>query len=112
LLVEGAFDVAKCVEAGLKNVVATFGTRLSDPQADKLAELSSSRVVVFYDRDKAGQKASVDAIAKLQDLGIQATAFDWQQQFGKAQKLIPDAIQDPCDFSAEQLFWLRGKGVI
>jgi len=112
LLVEGAFDVAKCVEAGLKNVVATFGTRLSDPQADKLSDLSSSRVLVLYDRDKAGQKGCTDAIVKLQELGIQASAFDWQQQFGKAQRLIPDAIQDPCDFSVEQLRWLRGQGML
>jgi len=116
VVVEGAFDVAKCVEAGIKNVVATFGARLSDIQADilkdTLACLSAKRVIVFYDRDKAGQKATLEAIAKLQELGIQATAFDWQQQFGTAQRPISNTIQDPCDFSVEQLFWLRQKGVV
>jgi len=115
LLVEGAFDVAKCVEAGIKNVVATFGARLSDAQAAKLADLSSERVLVFYDRDQAGQKASVDALAKLQDLGINASAFDWEQQFESSKqkhKSISDDIQDPCDFSVQQLLWLRDQDLI
>lgn len=116
VLVEGAFDVAKCVEAGVKNVVASFGARLSAEQAtklqDALRQLNASDVHVFYDRDAAGQKASADAIARLQDLGVTATAFDWQHQYGQSKKSIPDTIQDPCDFSTAQLAWLCGQGLV
>ena len=76
VLVEGAFDVAKCVEAGIKNVVASFGARLSEAQAEKLkgtlAQLNAKEVHVFYDRDTAGQKAMTDAVQRLQDLGVAA----------------------------------------
>ncbi|MBL4692867.1 MAG: toprim domain-containing protein [Magnetovibrio sp.] len=115
ILVEGAFDVAKCVEAGLKNVVATFGARLSDPQAAKLKEHANAKLLVFYDRYTAGQKASVDAIAKLKELNIQTSAFDWGQQFNSRKqkhKAIAEGIQHPCDFSVAQLRWLRGQGIL
>jgi len=116
VLVEGAFDVAKCVEAGIKNVVASFGARLSAEQAAKLQEtlrqLNATGIHVFYDRDSAGHKASMDAVAHLQGLSIQVTAFDWQHQYGQLKKAIPDDIQDPCDFSVAQLRWLRGQGVL
>jgi len=116
VLVEGAFDVAKCVEAGIKNVVATFGARLSESQAAKLQgtlkQLGATQLHIFYDRDSAGQKASTDATARLQGLGITASAFDWQQQYGQSKKSIPEDIQDPCDFSAAQLSWLRGQGMV
>ena len=116
VLVEGAFDVAKCVEAGIKNVVASFGARLSVEQAtkiqDALRQLNATDVHVFYDRDAAGQKASADAIALLNELGVTATAFDWQHQYGQARKSIPDTIADPCDFSVAQLSWLRGQGMV
>ncbi len=119
LLVEGAFDVAKCVEAGIVNVVASFGARLSDRQAEKLRDtltrLSAPHVRVFYDRDQAGQSATTEAIVRLQHLGVTATTFDWQQHFqsaGRSRIPISETIQDPCDFSVEQLCWLREKGLV
>jgi hypothetical protein len=119
LLVEGAFDVAKCVEAGIKNVVATFGARLSARQAEKLketlAQLSTSRVVIFYDRDEAGSQATREALGLLGGLGVAAQAFDWSQQFqsvGRQSVPIPETIQDPCDFSAAQLRWLRERQIV
>lgn len=116
VLVEGAFDVAKCVEAGIKNVVATFGARLSDVQAEKLrgtlSQLNAKEVRVFYDRDTVGKKAATNTVKRLQDLGVTATTFDWQHQYGPSQKSIPDTIQDPCDFNAAQLRWLRNKRVL
>jgi len=119
VLVKGAFDVAKCVEAGIKNVVASFGARLSDVQAetlrDTLAQLNAKEARIFYDRDTAGQTAATDAIALLDELGVPATAFDWTQKFtanGQDAKPIPESIQDPCDFSAAQLKWLRGQGLV
>ncbi len=115
LLVEGAFDVAKCIEAGIRNVVASFGARLSERQAKKLCENPASCVLVFYDRDQAGQAATTEAIARLQNLGVQATAFDWRQHFKSVERSnvpIPETIQDPCDFSVAQLRWLRGQGMV
>lgn len=113
VLVEGAFDVAKCVEAGIKNVVGSFGARLSAEQAVKLKDILSraggSRIVVFYDRDKAGQKACADAMELFGEYGIEATAFDWSQSWNG--KTIPEDIQDPCDLGVEQLVWLKRQWI-
>ena len=119
LLVEGAFDVAKCVEAGIRNVVATFGAHLSDTQAallrNALDQLGAREVRLFYDRDRAGLTASEDETGRLSALGVATTAFDWEQQFTDKEgqtKPIPATIQDPCDFSAAQLRWLRARKVL
>ncbi|GAB6044106.1 toprim domain-containing protein [Endothiovibrio diazotrophicus] len=119
LLVEGAFDVAKCVEAGILNVVATFGAHLCAAQADTLRDvldrLRVGAVRLFYDRDRAGCIAGEEAVARLEELGIATTAFDWEQSFtdreGKP-RTIPATIQDPCDLSAAQLRWLRARKVL
>lgn len=119
LLVEGAFDVARCIEAGIRNVVGTFGAHLSEEQAAKLvaalSRLSATEVLVFYDRDQAGAKAEIEALALLNEQGVPAQAFDWEQNFlnGEGKKKgIPEAIQDPCDFSVDQLRWLKARGFI
>ena len=119
VVVEGAFDVAKCVEAGIKNVVATFGARLSEEQADVLKDtlacLSAKDAIIFYDRDDAGKKASTDAVKILTARGLTASAFDWEQNFGngeQAHKPIPEAIKDPCDCTIGQLSWLRRQGLV
>ena len=116
LLVEGAFDVAKCIEAGIKNVVATFGAYLSEEQAEKLrdalARLGASTVQIFYDRNAAGQHATAEALALLRGQSIEATTFDWNQQFGRRNIPISETIQDPSDFSVEQLKWLREQGLV
>jgi hypothetical protein len=119
VVVEGAFDVAKCVEAGIKNVVASFGARVSKEQAvklgDALTRLSASRVIIFYDRDKAGRRASGDALKLFSAHGTHASAFDWEQNFassGQTPKSIPETIQDPCDFTVTQLRWLRERGIV
>ncbi|WP_413207873.1 toprim domain-containing protein [Rhodospirillum sp. A1_3_36] len=119
LVVEGTFDVAKCVEAGLRNVVATFGARLHEPQARKLAEalsrLSASRAIVFYDRDKAGRATNADALEMLSAYGVEAEVFDWEREFtgGDARSVsISKSIMDPCDLAPRQLAWLRARGLL
>lgn len=119
LVVEGAFDVAKCVEAGIRNVVATFGARLHAAQARRLRQtlpaLSAARILVFYDRDAAGRKAATEALALLTEHGLQAAAFDWDQDFAGRDRRpvpIPEAIRDPCDFSLRQLRWMRQRGIV
>src|SRR5207237_5762282 len=66
IVVEGCFDVAKLVEAGIYNVVATFGAHISDDQARKiklLAErLGVKETVVWYDKDKAGREGTLKAL--------------------------------------------------
>lgn len=119
LLTEGLFDVAKAVEAGLRNVVGSFGASLSKMQALKLKEMADRfgirRVVIAYDRDEAGAIGSSKAQALLQDLGLEADPFDWSAPLGRNKSglvTIPEPITDLCEFNCDQISWLRDHGRI
>ncbi|MEI7811601.1 MAG: DNA primase [Ignavibacteria bacterium] len=61
ILVEGYLDLISLYQAGIKNVVASCGTALTDEQAQMLARYTKN-IVVFYDADPAGVKASLRSI--------------------------------------------------
>ena len=118
ILVEGCFDVAKCVEAGVKNVVASFGTSVSQAQIDKLhmlkEVLGAKGTLVWFDRDKAGsemQQALVDALNADQ---LPTRGFDWGQRFRsdvRGDVVIPEGIAQQCleRFSPQTLSWFASK---
>jgi DNA primase len=58
ILVEGYFDVAQLVQAGITPVVASCGTALT-PQQAQLLRRFTSKVVLSFDPDAAGQGAAV-----------------------------------------------------
>ena len=60
LLVEGYFDVARLVLAGIESVVAPLGTALTEEQAAMIAR-QTKNVFLLYDSDAAGQKATFRA---------------------------------------------------
>lgn len=55
IIVEGPMDVCNMWEKGFKNVVGTFTSSVSKIQAEKLGK-NFDNFVVFYDKDKAGEK--------------------------------------------------------
>jgi DNA primase len=57
ILVEGQMDLLMCHQNGYVNTVATSGTSLTDRHLDKLKKISDNLLLV-YDADKAGQKAT------------------------------------------------------
>jgi len=61
ILVEGNLDLLSVWQAGVKNVIASLGTSLTDSQASLLSRYAKN-VVVFYDSDDAGLKATRRAI--------------------------------------------------
>ena len=58
VLVEGYFDFAQPWQAGVKQVVATCGTALTQAQAQTIRRFAS-RIVLSFDPDTAGQNAAV-----------------------------------------------------
>jgi DNA primase len=58
VLVEGYFDFAQLVQAGIAPVVASCGTALT-PQQSQLLRRFTSKVVLSFDPDAAGQGAAV-----------------------------------------------------
>ena len=61
IMVEGYMDVISLYQAGIKNVVASMGTSLTKEQA-KLLRRYTDKVIVSYDGDGAGQKATVRSL--------------------------------------------------
>ena len=57
IVVEGYFDVLRAVEAGIEHVVAPLGTALTSDQA-ALLKRYTSEVILLYDNDPAGLRAS------------------------------------------------------
>lgn len=64
ILVEGYIDLISLFQGGVKNVVASLGTALTEEQVQMLSRYTKN-IVVFYDADPAGIKASLRSIELL-----------------------------------------------
>lgn len=71
ILCEGYMDVISLNQAGFDNAVATLGTAITPEQA-RLMRQYCEQVVISYDSDVAGQKATMKAINLLSDAGVDA----------------------------------------
>ena len=68
-LVEGYMDVIAMHQAGIENVVASSGTSLTIDQIKSIHRFTRN-IIVLYDGDEAGQKASNRAIPLLLEEGM------------------------------------------
>ena len=85
IVVEGYLDLAALVQAGFDNAVASLGTALTPGQAQLLARYAN-RILVSYDGDSAGAKATVRSLDLLLGRGFEVHVVD-----------LPDKL-DPDDF--------------
>jgi DNA primase len=85
LLVEGYFDLMRCFDAGIENVVATCGTALTPEQAN-LIHRYVPEVVIVYDADAAGIRAALRGVGLLTNAGLTVRAM-----------AVPDE-KDPDDY--------------
>lgn len=69
IIVEGHMDVISLVAGGFENVVASMGTSLTKDQA-RILKRYSENVLISYDGDFAGQKASIRGLEILKDEGL------------------------------------------
>lgn len=69
ILCEGYMDVIALNQAGFTNAVATLGTALTNEQA-VLMKRYADEVIICYDADGAGQKATARAIEILRNAGL------------------------------------------
>lgn len=69
ILCEGYMDVIAVNQAGFPNAVATLGTALTQEQA-LLMKRYADEVIICYDSDEAGQKATARAITFLRNAGL------------------------------------------
>lgn len=85
ILCEGYMDVISLNQAGFTNAVATLGTALTSDQAS-LMKRYCKEVILCYDADGAGQKATARAINILRGVGLPVRVIS-----------IPDG-KDPDEF--------------
>ncbi|MEW6508918.1 MAG: DNA primase [Bacteroidota bacterium] len=64
ILVEGYMDLISLYQAGVKNVVASSGTSLTEEQVQLLSRFTRN-IIILFDADPAGQKASLRSIETL-----------------------------------------------
>lgn len=69
ILCEGYMDVIALHSAGVENAVATLGTALTSEQARMLTKYTK-KVILLYDSDDAGQRATDRAIQILNEVGL------------------------------------------
>ncbi len=85
VLVEGYFDLLRCFDVGIENVLAPCGTALTTEQA-KLIRRYAQEVVIVFDGDAAGVRAALRSIGILAAEGLAVRAL-----------VLPDG-QDPDDY--------------
>ena len=74
IVCEGNFDCISLHQAGLANATAPFGTAFTSEQASLRARYAP-RIELLFDSDEAGQKATVKAIAMVQEKGIEVSVL-------------------------------------
>ena len=77
--------------------------------------LQFPKVLLFLDRDKAGQQAVGKINQQLDRHKLAVTVFDWHQKVslnGQSPESIPASIQDPADMTVTLLHALRRQGII
>ncbi len=77
LLAEGYMDVISLHQAGFDTALASLGTAITDEQA-RLVANHAEEVVICYDADEAGQKATAKAIEKFSytDVKVRVLHFE------------------------------------
>lgn len=115
ILAEGYMDVIAVNQAGFENVVATLGTALTSEQA-RLIKTYASEVIIAYDSDEAGRKATDRATALLDEAGVTAKVLNFKgakdpdeyiKKFGVQRfKLLLDGANNVIDY---QLSAIRAK---
>lgn len=111
ILAEGYMDVIAINQAGFSNVVATLGTAITADQA-RLISRYASEVIIAYDSDGAGQKATKKAIAHFNDVGLSARILhienakdpdEYIKKFGSDRfRLLLEKSGDAIAFQMEQ----------
>lgn len=102
ILVEGHMDVISLFQAGIKNVVASMGTALTQEQCKEIKRFADV-IYVSYDGDSAGQAATLKGLSLLKNEGLEVRVVqlknnmdpdDYVKKYGKEGylKLIDEAL--------------------
>jgi DNA primase len=105
LVVEGYMDYVSLASHGVENAVAPLGTAMTEEQAELLSKYAP-RVVLLYDSDKAGLKATFRAGDELLRAGVEvlvATLPDGEDPDSLVRAEGPDALRRYLDDAVDVL---------
>ncbi len=128
VIMEGYIDVVTAHQYGVTNAVASLGTALTAEQA-KLLKRYTTNVLLAYDGDSAGEKASLRGLDILREQGMRVRVlslpdgcdpddFLRQKGFDGWQKLVADEAYDILEYLLRQAMKkydassASGKGLI
>ncbi len=110
-LVEGYTDVISLYQRGIKNVVASSGTSLTEDQI-RLIKRFTQNVTVLFDGDQAGIKASLRGIDMILegDLNVKAVIFpEGEDPDSYSRKLSPSAFANYLETEASDFITFKAK---
>lgn len=84
ILFEGYMDVIAAYQSGIKNVVATLGTALTEHQA-KLLKRYVDTIIICYDADDAGLHASYQAANLFRRIGCEVKIAEVKNEMDPAE---------------------------
>ncbi len=112
ILCEGNLDVVSLSQAGFQGAVAPLGTAFTPEQARQIAKYAKT-VVVAFDNDSAGLKATGKAIRYLEENGVPVRVLEMQgakdpdefiKTFGRERfALLLKGSKTPVDFELDKL---------
>jgi len=117
ILVEGYMDLISLYQAGVKNVVASSGTALTEEQVQLLSRYTRN-IIVMFDSDNAGQNAALKSIETLlkQDFEVKILSLpegedpdSYVNQYGKTQFI--ENLEKAQDFLTYQTSSFKDQGM-
>ncbi len=112
ILAEGYMDVISMHQAGFNNAVATLGTALTSQQAKLIGDYAK-KVIISYDSDEAGQKATRRAVEifNKEDLTVQILQIsgakdpdEYIKKYGAQRfEMLLEGANNAIDFSLAKL---------
>jgi DNA primase len=115
IIVEGYLDVIGCHQAGIRNVVAPLGTALTEEQVKLLAR-HCSEIILLFDADSAGIKASIRSLDVVRDLNVivkvaslpEDDPFDYVQKRGIREFMaVIDSALAPADYKIQRVMAIQ-----
>lgn len=91
IVVEGIFDCVRLWDSGLKNCCTPIGTFFTDTHEKELFKAGVTKLILGFDNDEAGRKATKKIIKKL------------AHKFDLSILNLPES-KDPCDCSKEEIW--------
>ena len=113
LIMEGFMDVIRAYTIGVKNVVATMGTAVTEDQANLIKRMAKE-IILCFDGDEAGAKATMSCSNELLKIGVTPKVIrlednldpdEYIQKYGK--EAFQKKIDNPINIMDFKLSYLK-----